>query len=31
LCLRPGSGIRFKTGVFLDLTNTDSVTIGYTG
>tara|TARA_A100001391_G_C4935626_1_gene243052 strand:+ start:208 stop:522 length:315 start_codon:yes stop_codon:yes gene_type:complete len=27
----PGSGIRFKTGVFLDLTNTDSVTIGYTG
>jgi len=27
----PGSGIKFKTGVFLDLTNTDSVTIGYTG
>ena len=27
----PGSGIRFKNGVFLDLTNTDSVTIGYTG
>ena len=27
----PGSGIRFRTGVFLDLTNTDSVTIGYTG
>jgi len=27
----PGSGIRFKQGVFLDLTNTDSVTIGYTG
>ena len=27
----PGSGLRFKTGVFLDLTNTDSVTIGYTG
>ena len=27
----PGSGIRFKEGVFLDLTNTDSVTIGYTG
>ena len=27
----PGSGIRFKTGVFLDLTTTDSVTIGYTG
>ena len=22
---------RFKTGVFLDLTTTDSVTIGYTG
>jgi len=27
----PGSGIRFKEGVYLDLTNTDSVTIGYTG
>ena len=27
----PGSGIRFRTGVFLDLTTTDSVTIGYTG
>ena len=27
----PGSGIRFKTGVYLDLTNTTSVTIGYTG
>ena len=27
----PGSGIRFKTGVFLDLDQTDSVTIGYTG
>jgi hypothetical protein len=27
----PGSGIRFKTGVYLDLTTTDSVTIGYTG
>ena len=26
-----GSGIRFKTGVYLDSTNTDSVTIGYTG
>ena len=26
-----GSGIRFKTGVYLDLTTTDSVTIGYTG
>ena len=25
------SGIRFKTGVYLDLTTTDSVTIGYTG
>ena len=27
----PGSGIRFRTGVYLDLTTTDSVTIGYTG
>ena len=27
----PGSGIRFRTGVFLDLDQTDSVTIGYTG
>ena len=27
----PGNGIRFETGVFLDLTTTDSVTIGYTG
>ena len=27
----PGSGIRFKTGVYLDLDQTDSVTIGYTG
>ena len=27
----PGSGIKFKTGVYLDLTTTDSVTIGYTG
>jgi hypothetical protein len=27
----PGSGIRFKNGVYLDLTNTTSVTIGYTG
>ena len=27
----PGSGIRFKDGVYLDLTNTTSVTIGYTG
>ena len=27
----PGSGIRFKEGVYLDLTNTASVTIGYTG
>ena len=27
----PGSGIRFKNGVYLDLTTTDSVTIGYTG
>ena len=27
----PGSGIRCETGVFLDLTNTTSVTIGYTG
>ena len=27
----PGSGILFKTGVFLDLDQTDSVTIGYTG
>ena len=27
----PGSGIKFKTGVYLDLTNTTSVTIGYTG
>ena len=29
--MMPGSGIRFKEGVYLDLTNTDSVTIGYTG
>ena len=27
----PGSGIRCETGVYLDLTNTTSVTIGYTG
>ena len=27
----PGSGIRCRTGVYLDLTNTTSVTIGYTG
>ena len=27
----PGSGILFEEGVYLDLTNTDSVTIGYTG
>ena len=27
----PGIGIRFETGVYLDLTTTDSVTIGYTG
>ena len=27
----PGNGIRFETGVYLDLTTTDSVTIGYTG
>ena len=27
----PGSGIRCATGVYLDLTNTTSVTIGYTG
>ena len=27
----PGNGIRFENGVHLDLTNTDSVTIGYTG
>ena len=27
----PGSGIRCTTGVYLDLTNTTSVTIGYTG
>ena len=27
----PGSGIRFRTGVYLDLTTTDSVTIVYTG
>ena len=27
----PGSCIRFKTGVYLDLDQTDSVTIGYTG
>ena len=27
----PGNGIRFETGVHLDLTTTDSVTIGYTG
>ena len=26
----PGNGIRFETGVYLDLTTTDSVTIGYT-
>ena len=27
----PGNGIRFETGVYLDLDQTDSVTIGYTG
>jgi len=27
----PGNGIRFTTGVYLDLNITDSVTIGYTG
>ena len=27
----PGNGIRFETGVYLDLTTTDSVTMGYTG
>ena len=27
----PGSGIRCTTGIYLDLTNTTSVTIGYTG
>ena len=27
----PGNGIRFETGVYLDLTTTDAVTIGYTG
>ncbi len=27
----PGSGIRVETGIYLDLTNTTSVTIGYTG
>ena len=27
----PGSGIRCETGVYLDLDQTDSVTIGYTG
>jgi len=27
----PGNGIRFDTGVYLDLDQTDSVTIGYTG
>ena len=27
----PGEGIRCKTGVYLDLTNTTSVSIGYTG
>ena len=27
----PGNGIRFFTGVYLDLGETDSVTIGYTG
>ena len=27
----PGSGIRCETGIYLDLTNTTSVTIGYTG
>lgn len=27
----PGNGIRCKTGIFLDLTTTTSVTIGYTG
>ena len=27
----PGNGIRFETGVHLDLDQTDSVTIGYTG
>jgi len=27
----PGNGIRFTTGVYLDLNVTDSVTIGYTG
>ena len=27
----PGSGIRCRSGIYLDLTNTTSVTIGYTG
>ena len=27
----PGSGIRCRTGIYLDLTNTTSVTIGYPG
>jgi hypothetical protein len=27
----PGNGIRCRTGIYLDLTNTTSVTIGYTG
>ena len=27
----PGSGVRCRTGVFIDITNTTSVTIGYTG
>ena len=27
----PGSGIRCRTGIYIDLTNTTSVTIGYTG
>ena len=27
----PGNGIRCETGIYLDLTNTTSVTIGYTG
>ena len=27
----PGSGIRCRSGIYIDLTNTTSVTIGYTG
>ena len=27
----PGNGIRFETGIYLDLTATTSVTLGYTG